>query len=60
MSVFSVVCGAMLTTIDAGVLIPPPELNVPSIIVGFGFGLVTWVAQGVDFPNSNKRFARLA
>jgi protein-S-isoprenylcysteine O-methyltransferase Ste14 len=60
MSVFSVVCGAMLTTIDAGVLIPSPEFNLPSVIIGFGFGLVTWFAQGVDFPNSNKRFARLA
>jgi protein-S-isoprenylcysteine O-methyltransferase Ste14 len=60
MSILSVVSGAVLTTIDSSLSIPHPELNVSAIFVGIGFGLFTWFAQGVDFPNSNKRFARLA
>jgi len=30
------------------------------VLAAFGFGLLTWFALGVDFPASNKRFARLA
>jgi prolipoprotein diacylglyceryltransferase len=36
------------------------SLNWQSLIAAAGFGMVVWFALGVDFPNSNERFARLA
>jgi protein-S-isoprenylcysteine O-methyltransferase Ste14/membrane-associated phospholipid phosphatase len=36
------------------------SLNWQSLIAATGFSMVVWFALGVDFPNSNKRFARLA
>jgi hypothetical protein len=60
MSILSVACGAVLTTISADVSIPGWQLNWPAFFAGIGFGVFTWFAQGVDFPNSDKRFARLA
>lgn len=56
----TVVVGAVLTTIretgQSGAL----HVDWEPVIAGFGFGLFTWFALGVDFPSSNKRFARLA
>jgi hypothetical protein len=60
MSGFSVVSGAVLTTISADASIPNPQLNWSTIFAGIVFGMIIWFAQGVDFPKSNKRFARLA
>ncbi len=36
------------------------EWNWQSIVAGLAVGLATWFAMGVDFPNSKRRFSRLA
>ena len=59
-AILSVVAGAALTAIPATGVAPMPQFSWDSLIAGLGFGLFTWVALGVDFPNSNRRFARLA
>jgi hypothetical protein len=37
-----------------------PQFSWDALMAGFGFGLFTWFALGVDFPDSDRRFARLA
>ncbi len=59
-AISSVVAGAVLTAVPATGEIPVPQFSWESLIAGFGFGLFTWFALGVDFPDSNTRFARLA
>jgi protein-S-isoprenylcysteine O-methyltransferase Ste14 len=59
-AILSVIAGAVLTAIPVTYEAPVPQFSWVSLIAGFGFGLFTWFALGVDFPNSNKRFARLA
>jgi hypothetical protein len=39
---------------------PEIQFNWASIAAAFCFGLFAWFAFGVDFPDSNRRFARLA
>jgi prolipoprotein diacylglyceryltransferase len=58
-AVASVVCGAGLTCIKTSSVIPAAQLSWVSALAAIGFGLVTWVALGVDLPNSNVRFSRL-
>ena len=59
-AILSVVAGAALTAIPATGVTPVAELSWDSPVAGFAFGLFTWFALGVDFPDSNRRFARLA
>ena len=59
MAILSVLSGAILTTVRTYPNTYRFEINLPIIIAAVVFGLITWFALGVDFPNSNKRFARL-
>lgn len=59
MAVLSVVAGASLTTVRSAAITSGFGVNSATVIAAVAFGLITWFAQGVDFPNSNKRFARL-
>jgi prolipoprotein diacylglyceryltransferase/membrane-associated phospholipid phosphatase/protein-S-isoprenylcysteine O-methyltransferase Ste14 len=54
----TVVLGAVFTTIGA-VPAPSPRLGAEGALAAIGFGLLTAAALGVDFPRSNRRFARL-
>ena len=58
-AILSVVVGAVFTSLPVMGGPPSPHFSLGAVIAGFGFGIVTWIALGVDFPNSNKRFARL-
>jgi hypothetical protein len=58
-AILSVVVGAVFTLLPSMGEAQPPQLSWLAPITGFGFGVFTWIALGVDFPNSNKRFARL-
>lgn len=60
MAILSVVSGVIATTVGDTPRTPLPELNWASIIAAACFGVVTSCALGLDFPESNKRFARLA
>ena len=59
MAILSVVTGILFSMIRTDTVLPNAEFNWISIIAACIFGLFTWFALGVDFPNSNKRFARL-
>jgi prolipoprotein diacylglyceryltransferase len=58
-AILSVVVGAVFTSLPSMGEAQPPQFSWLAPIAGFGFGVFTWIALGVDFPNSNKRFARL-
>jgi len=58
-ALLSVILGAYITTLTGA---PPTTTPVPhpsSIAVGLVCGLLAWLVTGVDFPDSNHRFARL-
>lgn len=59
MAILSVIAGAILTSIRTDVPTLQLSFDFVTAISAAGFGLVTWFALGVDFPSSNKRFARL-
>lgn len=59
MAILSVIGGATMTTMKAGSLPSGLHLNVQTLVLSMAFGLITWFAQGVDFPSSNRRFSRL-
>ena len=58
-AVFTVVAGAVFTCVGSGA--SAGVLQFDWLIVGSAavFGAVTWFALGVDFPRSDRRFARL-
>lgn len=59
-AILSVVAGSVLTALPTTGMPAAPRFSWDSVLAGFGFGLFTWFALGVDFPDSNRRFARLA
>ncbi len=59
-SIICLVGGAALTVIPGSPPAPKPVLSLESLWTGFAVGAVTWFVTSVDFPRSNRRFARLA
>jgi hypothetical protein len=60
LALLTVVAGAVVTCVRTT---PPPWTFEPSrstLALAAAFGVITWFALGVDFPESNRRFARLA
>jgi hypothetical protein len=53
-----VLAGIAITTVPTGPA-PAPEFHWGLLIPAACFGLATAFAMGVDFPESNRRFARL-
>jgi protein-S-isoprenylcysteine O-methyltransferase Ste14 len=60
LAVASVLIGILVTTIGNAPSAPAPQFTSLSTVLAFAFGLFAVFALGVDFPNSNRRFARLA
>jgi uncharacterized protein YhhL (DUF1145 family) len=60
LAVASVLIGILITTIGNAPSAPTPQLTWLSIVPAFVFGVFALFAFGVDFPNSKRRFARLA
>jgi len=56
----SVVGGALVTALGRSDPAPPLDPNLASVVAGAFVGVVTWLALGVDFPDSKARFSRLA
>lgn len=59
----SIVClvgGAVLTVIPGSPPAPKPVLSLEALWTGFAVGAIIWFVTSVDFPRSNRRFARLA
>lgn len=59
MSIASVIAGAILTTIPSTPAPPMQALSMTSLAAALLAGLGAYIAYGVDFPQSNRRFARL-
>jgi protein-S-isoprenylcysteine O-methyltransferase Ste14 len=58
-SILTIVGGILVTMADNSLTAPAPAPNWQAIFASAGFGVFVCLAFGVDFPNSNKRFARL-
>jgi protein-S-isoprenylcysteine O-methyltransferase Ste14 len=57
-AIINILLGALFTTIPAsGILLFQP--NIISFFLAIGIGIFVTIASGVDFPESNRRFARL-
>jgi hypothetical protein len=57
-AIINILIGALFTTIpDSGTLLLQP--NGLSLFLAIAMGLLVDIASGVDFPESNRRFARL-
>ncbi len=57
-AVLTVILGAYFTTITTGPTMRP-VWHASSIFVAAACGVLAWFATSVDFPDSNRRFARL-
>jgi prolipoprotein diacylglyceryltransferase/protein-S-isoprenylcysteine O-methyltransferase Ste14 len=55
----TVIAGAVITVAPSSAPAPAPVPNGASFAAAALFGLLSWFALGVDFPDSNRRFARL-
>ena len=60
LAIAGVLIGILITTIGNAPSAPAPQFTWLSTVLAFAFGLFAVFALGVDFPNSNRRFARLA
>ena len=59
LAIGSVIAGVFATMVSNTGHPSALSLNWQSLIAATGFSMLTCLALGVDFPNSNKRFARL-
>ena len=58
-AIASVIAGAFITSLTEVPVTPQPMIHASSIVVASVCGLLAWMVTGVDFPHSNRRFARL-
>ena len=58
-AILCAVAGAAITCLQGTVPLPPFALRPGSIALALACGALTWFVSGVDFPESNRRFARL-
>jgi prolipoprotein diacylglyceryltransferase len=56
----TVVGGAAITALVRAGSAPAPEFTPASLTIAAAFGTLATLSLGVDFPESNRRFARLA
>jgi protein-S-isoprenylcysteine O-methyltransferase Ste14 len=59
MAILSVLFGAVLTCVRGTTPLSLHPVTAASIVTALACGLLTWFVSGVDFPESNRRFARL-
>ncbi len=59
MAILSVVAGAAITSVRGSAPLPAFSVRPGSILLALACGVLTWFVSGVDFPESNRRFARL-
>jgi hypothetical protein len=61
LAVLSFLAGLFLTTVPSSAAPGLPSVAVGHTLLGaIGYGLLTGTAMGLDFPGSDRRFARLA
>lgn len=59
-AIASVILGALFTAVPGGTPAPDPSFRWSVLLPALAFGIFVGCAMGVDFPNSNRRFSRLA
>lgn len=59
-AIATMIAGAAVMTLKGAPPLPDPTLRLHSFLVAAGCGLTAWIVTGVDFPESSRRFARLA
>lgn len=59
-AVISVALGMVFSAMEDGEIAPDPNWSWGSLLPAAAVGLVVFCAMGVDFPESNRRFSRLA
>ena len=57
-AIINIAIGAFFTTIPDNHTLSF-QFNIESLIMAIATGIIVMIASGVDFPESNKRFARL-
>ena len=55
----STLAGIAVTMIPFGATLPSMSFSLDAVLLALFFGLVVFVAMGVDFPTSRRRFTRL-
>ena len=60
LAVLFVIAGAVMTALPSPAAPPVHAFNLHPLLYALPFGLLVWFAMGVDFPESNRRFSRLA
>ena len=58
-AISSILIGIGITMIHTEIIILDPGFNFEILLSAFIGGFITFIAMGVDFPNSNARFSRL-
>ncbi|HEX5011679.1 MAG TPA: prolipoprotein diacylglyceryl transferase family protein, partial [Planctomycetota bacterium] len=56
----SVLMGAVITALPGAPAPPPHAPGAMGVLGAIGFGLLCWAAMGLDWPESQRRFSRLA
>jgi prolipoprotein diacylglyceryltransferase/protein-S-isoprenylcysteine O-methyltransferase Ste14 len=59
LAIITVLIGAIITTITSAPLAPIPQPHPSSALTAFFCGMLAWFVSAIDFPNSDRRFARL-
>ena len=54
------VAGVLITAVARSAPAPAPTPNLQTVWLGLAFAVINGVALGVDFPESSRRFSRLA
>lgn len=58
-AILTILIGTLITGLGRSDAAPEPQFHWQALGVAASFGIVCWFALGVDFPDSNRRFARL-
>jgi hypothetical protein len=58
-AIATIVAGAIVTTFTGAPVPGRPRFDSSMLAVAFVCALAAWFVTGVDFPESNRRFARL-
>jgi hypothetical protein len=59
LAIATMITGAILTTITSAPIAPRLHLHASSLITALICGTLAWFVSAVDFPKSERRFARL-
>lgn len=60
MAIGALVAGAAITALGSSAPLPWPRLAPGPLLAAAACGLVAWLALGLDFPESQRRWSRLA